>query len=195
MQEATGIPPLRPVVLCCGTALEGLGKIVDHFLRPVDEAAPSFIQDTPALLGKIQELNSQGPQPKGTRLFSLDAVAMYPSIPTSRAPGWVKDRCLRGRMSQELADWITRAIQLMLRCNTFEYDGALYSQATGTSIGAPFACDYSGCAMGRVEEEGLRQWAGSGRGGQGPAPWKNFYQHAQACLQEGQKHQGAALQG
>ena len=39
VQEATGIPPLRPVVLCCGTALEGLGKIVDHFLRPVDEAA------------------------------------------------------------------------------------------------------------------------------------------------------------
>ena len=53
VQEATGIPPHRPVVSCCGTAFTGLGKIVDHFLRPVDEAAPSFIQDTPALLRKI----------------------------------------------------------------------------------------------------------------------------------------------
>ena len=164
IQETTGIPPIRPVVSCCGTALEGLGKIVDHFLRPVDEAAPSFIQDTPALLRKIQELNSAGPQPPGTRLFSLDVIAMYPSIPTSRAPGWVKERCLRWGMNVELADWLTRATEVMLAGNSFEYDGELYGQLTGTSIGAPFACGYSGCAMARVEEEGQRRWRGKGGG-------------------------------
>ena len=68
-------------------------------------------------------------------------------------------------MSQELEEWIARAIELMLRCNSFEYDGALYSQAPGTSIGAPFAYGYSGWAIGRLEEEGLRRWAGKGRAG------------------------------
>ena len=67
-------------------------------------------------------------------------------------------------MVAELADWLTRATKVMLAGNSFEYDGALYSQATGTSIGAPFACGYSGCAMGKVEEEGLRRWRRRGRG-------------------------------
>ena len=41
--KETGIPPLRSVVSCCGGNLEGLGKIMDHFLRPVDEGAQSYI--------------------------------------------------------------------------------------------------------------------------------------------------------
>ena len=49
--KETGIPPLRCVVFCCGANLEGLGKIVDYFLRAVDEATPSYIQDTPHLSG------------------------------------------------------------------------------------------------------------------------------------------------
>ena len=53
----------------------------------------------------------------------------------------------------------------MLAGNSFEYDGALYGQATRTSIGAPFACAYSGCSMTRVEEGGLRRWRTRGRGG------------------------------
>ena len=62
-------------------------------------------------------------------------------------------------MDKALADWITQAIELMLRCNSFECDGHLYCQATGTSIGASFACSYSGFRR-KVSETGL-----TGRGG------------------------------
>ena len=138
---------------------------MEHFLRPVEQAASSFLLDTPDLLRKIQELNSQGPQPPGTRLFSLDVQNMYPSIPSSRAPAWVKEQCLRWGMDPSLADWLTRAIKLMLHSNNFEYDGKLYCQDTGTSIGAPFACSYSGCYMVRMKEEGLHRWVGRGGAG------------------------------
>ena len=60
VRPKTGLPPIRPVVSCCGGNLEGLGKLVDHFLRPVDEAAASFVQDTPDLLRKILHLNTLG---------------------------------------------------------------------------------------------------------------------------------------
>ena len=129
-----------------------MAKIVDHHLRPVDEAAASYVQDTSAVLRKIKLENCRGPQPKGTKLFTLDAIAMYPSIPTTRAPEWVKLRCLRYGMDPELVDWIIRAIELLLRCNTFEYDGHLYCQATGTTIGAPCAGSYADCAMAKVCE-------------------------------------------
>jgi hypothetical protein len=160
--KQTGIPPLRCVVSCCGGNLEGLGKLVDYFLRPVDEAAQSFIQDTPHLLRMIERLNSQGPQPPGTRLYTMDVIAMYPSIPSSRAPAWVRRRCLQAGMDPGLVDWLVRAIELMLRSSTFEYDSELYTQTTGCSIGAPFACSYSGVAMAEVEEEGMMKWQNRG---------------------------------
>ena len=55
----------------------------------------------------------------------------------------------------------------MLRRNIFEYDGELYGQDMGTSIGALFVCAYSGVAMANVEEEGLRKWVerDGGKGG------------------------------
>ena len=81
----TGIPPLRPVISCLGSIMEGSGKLGDDLLRPVDEAAASYIQDTTALLRRVQRENERGPQPKGMFVFSLDVIAMYPSIPTSRA--------------------------------------------------------------------------------------------------------------
>ena len=60
-------------------------------------------------------------------------------------------------MQQDLADWLTKAFKLMLNSNTFEYD-AMFCQASGTAIGAHFSCACSGCAMARVEVEGLRKW-------------------------------------
>ena len=65
-------------------------------------------------------------------------------------------------MDPGLEDWLVRAIELMLRSSTFEYDGNLYCQTTGCSIGAPFACSYSGVAMGEVEEEAMRRWQNRG---------------------------------
>ena len=86
-REDLGIPPLREIVSCSGSNSEGLGKLVDSFTRPVDENCASFLQDTPHLLRKIRQLNAEGPQPEGTFIFSLDVVALYPSVPTSRGQG------------------------------------------------------------------------------------------------------------
>ena len=169
---------LREVVSCSGANLEGPGKIVDHFLQRVDEQVPTFIRDTPHLLRKIEELNSLGPQPSGTRLYSLDIKAMYPSIPTSRAPAVLRQRLLRSGMAVDLADWLTRMVELMLKSSTFEYDSTLYTQATGTSIGAPYAPSYAGIYVCSVEEEGARRWEGrdregrQGRGGVRGLEWQ-----------------------
>ena len=49
---------------------------MDSVTRPVDEACDSFLQDTPHLLGLIEELNTAEAQPEGTFIFSLDVVAL-----------------------------------------------------------------------------------------------------------------------
>ena len=83
----TGLPPLRVIVSNSGSSTEGLGKIVDYVVRPVDMAAASYVQDTPHVLRQLDEMNKVGPQRSGTFLFTMDVVDMYPSIPTARGPG------------------------------------------------------------------------------------------------------------
>ena len=162
-----GIPPLREIVSCAGANTEGLGKLVDSYTRPVDESCKSFLQDTPHLLRLIEELNQQGPQPPGTFIFSLDVVALYPSIPSNKGPEVLKGRLLKARRPEKLVDWLTRATKALLQSNTFEYDGNLFTQKKGTGIGQANACSYSGIYMAEVEEEGLRRYRK--RGGAGGA--------------------------
>ena len=49
--------------------------------------------------------------------------------------------------------------------NTFEFEDKLYTQKSGTSIGAPPAGAYAGLFMSEVEEKGLKSW--EARGGRG----------------------------
>ena len=165
IREDIGIPPLREIVSCAGSNTEGLGKIVDSYTRPVDEACPSFIQDTPHLLRLIEEINNEGPQPGGTYIFSLDVVALYPSVPTSRGPAVLKERLLKAKMPAKLVDWITRSTQALLESNTFEYDSNLFTQRDGCGIGQANSCSYSGIYMAEVEEEGLRLFRKRGNAG------------------------------
>ena len=125
-------------------------------MRPVDESADSYIQDSTDLLRKIQQENAKGPQPEGTWLFILDVKAMYPSIPTNRGPRWVAERLREYGLREELVEWLEELLNVLLTTNRFVYDEKTYSQETGTAIGSPMACSYSGIVMAIIEEEGLK---------------------------------------
>ena len=91
-------------------------------------------------------------------IFSLDVVAMYPSIPTARAPGWVEERCRNYGFNEGLVKWLGKLIRRMLTGNNFMYDEDLYSQESGTVIRASFMCAYTRVVMGKIEEDGLKRW-------------------------------------
>ena len=168
IQPGNVIPPLREIVAGSGSNCEGLGKIIDSITRPVDEMADTFIMDTPHLLRKIEELNAVGGQPVGTHLFTCDVVALYPSVPTSRAPEVLRRRLLAAGLKQELVDWVVRSTLVLLKSNTFEYDSGegpkLYTQADGAGIGQANACAYAGIFMAEVEETALFNWGRRGGG-------------------------------
>ena len=104
---------MREIVSCSGTNTEGLGKLVDHELRPVNEAARSFIQDTPDLLRRIQAINERGPQPPGTIPISRDVVALYPSVPTDRGLVRLREALTNSGMGRNKVDWLCRCIEVI----------------------------------------------------------------------------------
>ena len=108
--EGTGIPPLREVVATAGSNVEGPGKIVDDHCHPVDESCRSFLMDTQHLLMKVGAENKKGPQPEGTFIFTLDIVALYVNVPTSRGPQVQKKRLLKARMAPPLVEWLRHGV-------------------------------------------------------------------------------------
>ena len=54
----------------------------------------------------------------------MDVIAMYPSIPSSRAPAWVRKLCLKAGLAPQLVDWlvspqvraVTCTVAVLARC-------------------------------------------------------------------------------
>ena len=73
---------MRPIVSCCGTALNDISRWLDHHLQKLKPFIPSYVRDSSELLNALHDL---GPLPPGARLFTADAVSMYTNISTSHA--------------------------------------------------------------------------------------------------------------
>ena len=110
-------------------------------------------------------LFEDGPQPQGTYIFSLDVVALYPSVPTHKGPDVMKKRLLMAGKPAKLVEWLTKCTKALLETNTFVYDDMLYTQKDGAGIGQPQACSYAGIYMSEVEEKGLRSFRKRGGAG------------------------------
>ena len=79
--EGKKIPKLREVVSGSGSNTEMISAYVDHFSNPLVKDLPSYLEDTPHVLRRIDIQNKQGPLPPGTIPVSMDVTALYPSVP------------------------------------------------------------------------------------------------------------------
>jgi hypothetical protein len=71
----------RPVCSDDNSLLFGLGKWIDTQLQPVAQAQPAYFKDSFALRSMLIDMQV----PPNARLFTADAVGMYPNIPTEPA--------------------------------------------------------------------------------------------------------------
>jgi hypothetical protein len=116
---------LREVVSNSGSNTQNLGKICTYYIRPVNVQTTSYVKDTAHVLRRIKELNDKGPQPPGTFPFTMDIVAMYPSVPVQASLGVLRKALLDFGYKADLVDWLIKAMGCVLTSNTFEWDGEL----------------------------------------------------------------------
>ena len=62
-------PPVRAIVSCSGTFSENIAIYVDHHLKDLGVSHPSYLQDTPDFLRRLQDINKEGPLPCGHRCY------------------------------------------------------------------------------------------------------------------------------
>ncbi|XP_069159832.1 uncharacterized protein [Procambarus clarkii] len=146
LEETTGTWQGRPVLSGCRAPTRTVDWICTALLNPLLRLLPERIKDTTDFLKKIAEI--RGPVPRGARLFSMDVVSLYPSIPQREAAKVVASFFTdnRAKIRQELQDagvWRTpsketleEAILHVMRDTLLQFEGLAYRQTKGTAIGA-----------------------------------------------------------
>ena len=126
----------RPIVLTCGSILEGLGRWTDFYLQPLCRNLPCYIRDSTDFVGNLQSLP---PLPSTARMFTADAIGMYTNIDTNHAisvlPG-ILPATPRGHA-------LLAALKIIMTRNTFKFGDTFWHQLHGTAMGSPPAPPYA----------------------------------------------------
>jgi hypothetical protein len=144
----TGIPG-RPIVSACGCPTERISAYVDHHLKPLVELTFSYLRDSTHFLNKLSMVDI----PPDAILCTVDVSSLYTNIPHTDGLYACK-QALDGRDTPEPPSWLLiTLLQKVLTLNSFDFDGVVYHQLQGTSMGSKCAPNYANLFMSALETQ------------------------------------------
>ena len=115
-----------------------------------------FVKNSTQFVKKIKELEV----PPGRKMVSFDVIALFTSIPVTKAVSVIKDRLNQDTTLKDTCELSVNQITLLEIClNTtyFIYDGVFYKQKKGTAIGSPVSPIVANLYMEHFEERATRE--------------------------------------
>lgn len=144
------IPPGRPIVSNCSSETEGVSEFIDHFLKLKSTLHPSYLKDTQDLLQKIRQM----PVPGDALLITLDVESMYTNINNKDGIEAFKE-AFSDYTNHCYYPYVLELLELTLNSNDFEYNGEIFLQKNGVSMGIRFAPSFADIFMAKWEKEAL----------------------------------------
>ena len=117
--EVGKAPPERPIISGSGSITENISLFVEHHVKQLATQHPSYLQDTPDFLRNIEAINSEGPLPTNSMLFSIDVSALYTNIPQDEGVEATREALESADVSSIPPYFITRLLELVLKYNIF----------------------------------------------------------------------------
>ena len=129
----------------CGSPTYYIGKLIDILLLPIVKRQNTYIRDTPHFIRMIESLQAS---PNCT-LVAYDCTSMYTNMEFNELKQAVNDVLPQVVSCQRLNNTVqthhvVRLVETLLTNNYFSFNGKLYHQTIGASMGAiasPEICD------------------------------------------------------
>ena len=142
---------MRPIVARPSSPAHRISNFVDIILKPLCKEVPSFLRDDMDFLNHMpSEIN------ENTFLVSFDVVSLYTNIPhdlgLEAIVCWLQNHNtnLKRPFTKE---FMLKAISLILKENTFQFNDKDYKQIQGTAMGTEMAPTYATLVMGYLEKQ------------------------------------------
>ena len=144
--------PGRPIISGCGGPTAKLSQFADHFLKPLLNHIPAYIQDTAHFLRRIFSLNQN--LPENIILITIDVKSLYTNIPNDQGIQACLDMLKEhSTLTSELEQYIIDILTHILTKNAFTFNNEHFVQIHGTAMGSPMAPTYANIFMARLERE------------------------------------------
>ena len=123
--------------------MHGISRWADVHLQQLKDFSPTYLRDSYQMLEELDKLEEL---PEGTKLFTMDATAMYTNIDTDH--GFEVLEKFIEMFEDELPDDFPKdlvlwAMKIVMRYNVFEFGDHTFQQLCGTAMGTPSACIYA----------------------------------------------------
>ena len=135
-------PPGRPIIASNNHPTERLSEYVDEHLKPYIPKIDSYIKDTNDFINICKSTKL----PPNARLVTFDVNGLYTNIPHEE--GLIAlETFMKQYKDAGTAKMLRRLMKLILENNILEFNGQLYLQIHGTSMGSRVAPSYSNIFM------------------------------------------------
>ena len=111
---------------CCGSITEYIGIFIEHHIKELGNTHPSYLQDTPDFLRKVENMNMNMTLPENAILVTMDISSLYTNISHSDGIDCTRE-ALNERANVEIpSEFIVRLLELLLKYNIFEFNSDYY---------------------------------------------------------------------
>ena len=144
-------PVGRPIISGCEGPTERISSFVDHLLQPIAKMQKSYLKDTTDFLNFIEKTRVA----KDTILVSMDVTSLYTNIPQEEGIAIVC-RAYETFYVNKLpipTHFLRELLRLILKENSFDFNGKNYLQTHGTAMGTKMAVSFANIFMAKIETD------------------------------------------
>ena len=159
-------PVGRPIVSGCEGPTERISSFVDNLLQPIAKAQTSYLKDTTDSINFIEKTKVA----ENVTLVSMDVTSLYTNIPQEEGIDTVCKayETFHGSKPPIPTQYLREMLRLILKENSFQFNGKNYLQTHRTAMGTKMAVAFANIFMATVETEIISQSPNK------PLVWKRY---------------------
>ena len=144
-----------PIIFGCEGPTERISSFVDRLLQPIAQRQRSYIEDYTDCINFVERTKTR----QDTILVSMDVTSLYTNIPQEEGITTVC-RAYDAFHNNNLpipTEHLRELLDLILKENSFQFNGENYLQANGTAMGTKMAVAFANIFMAEFETKLIRQ--------------------------------------
>ena len=141
----------RPIISGCEGPTERISSFLDYLLQPIAKAQKSNLKDTTDFINFIEKTKVE----QNAVLVSMDVTSLYTNIPQEEGIATVCNayETFHKNSPPIPTHYIREMLNLILKENSFEFNGKHYLQTHGTAMGTRVAVAFANIFMSEIETE------------------------------------------
>ena len=143
----------RPIISGCNGPTERISAFVDTLLQPISTSQTSYLKDSTDFINFIEKTKMG----KRTFLVTMDVTSLYTNIPQKEGITTVCNAYENFHKNNPPipTNYIKEMLRLILKENSFQFNGKNYLQIHGTAMGTKMAVAFANIFMADIETEFL----------------------------------------